>query len=60
MLFPCPVYLQSCNVCSLYPRFDEIEKKIVPFLKTCGYNTKKGKFDDLMTCFSDIHGRNKK
>ena len=29
-------------MCFLGARFDEIEKKIVPFLKSCGYNVKKG------------------
>jgi hypothetical protein len=26
----------------LVDRFDEIEKKIIPFLRSCGYNVKKG------------------
>jgi peptide chain release factor subunit 3 len=38
-------------------RFDEIEKKIVPFLKTCGYNTKK---DVQFLPISGLYGHNMK
>lgn len=36
-------------------RFDEIEKKISPFLKSCGYNVKK---DVLFLPISALHGTN--
>ncbi|KAG0577635.1 hypothetical protein KC19_5G168800 [Ceratodon purpureus] len=38
-------------------RFDEIEKKIVPFLKSCGYNTKK---DVQFLPISGLFGSNMK
>jgi peptide chain release factor subunit 3 len=38
-------------------RFDEIEKKIVPFLKSCGYNTKK---DVQFLPISGLLGQNMK
>jgi hypothetical protein len=39
-------FLRKLNNVEYYrlPRFDEIEKKISPFLKSCGYNVKKGLF----------------
>lgn len=38
-------------------RFDEIEKKIIPFLKSCGYNTKK---DVQFLPISGLYGHNMK
>ncbi len=41
----------STDICLLVGRFDEIEKKIIPFLKACGYNVKKG----VLLCMSFFH-----
>jgi hypothetical protein len=41
----------STDICLLVGRFDEIEKKIIPFLKACGYNVRKG----VLLCMSFLH-----
>jgi hypothetical protein len=41
----------STDIYLLVGRFDEIEKKIIPFLKACGYNVKKG----VLLCMSFLH-----
>jgi peptide chain release factor subunit 3 len=47
----------STDICLLVGRFDEIEKKIIPFLKACGYNVKK---DVQFLPISGLFGHNMK
>jgi hypothetical protein len=47
----------STDICLLVGRFDEIEKKIIPFLRACGYNVKK---DVQFLPISGLFGHNMK
>jgi peptide chain release factor subunit 3 len=47
----------STDICLLVGRFDEIEKKIIPFLKACGYNVRK---DVQFLPISGLFGHNMK